>query len=29
MSMFYTKKLFILPIDAGFLPSRSAPIDHY
>jgi len=28
MSMvFYTKKLFILPVDAGSLPYRSAPID--
>ena len=29
MSMFYTTKLFILPVDAGSLPYRSAPIDQY
>jgi hypothetical protein len=27
MNMYITTKLFIVPVDAGFLPSRSAPFD--
>jgi len=27
MNTFFSTKLYILPVDAGILPSRSAPVD--